>query len=1140
MAPSPVVINSSSPPPFRLPSETPPQPAHPAESSSPGLPSPSSFFPKPAAGLRAKVSPRSNVSGTVKAFTSAARLLKSNYFQDDATLDKSLVSAKPHVTKVAPEACDGFGVSNSGRKTPKVAGAGRASSAKVSAGAIGRSPLQSFAGGSPSRRARDGQSPVRGTFALAVSPTKKARQRSRTPSVSLSVYSFDGGIQEDSSESPADRTVAKANAVGNIGDSTSAPEHQDHVPLGPVETTKQPRKRSGKGGEATAAQTKKSQSKRDSKPRSGADAPNRQPRKPLAKSASFVLNSDDLVATQFADLDAAQIQGSKHPQLKTSEHESAPAKKPKRAPSRPKKGARPNADSDTRPAKRTNSTTGNESTYFAKPPTAADDSAIELGVPVTISRLSEEPADLPVQSHRRRRSWTPAKDTLSLSRHSEHTPTSMTTGDQEVPTLSLTAILGDLAYSRKDVAPLKRSTSGEAPLKRRKIDLAEEATVASRAKTDLKPAKEAPMEKREKTKKIKAPKKKAQTITELATKAYRPEDSPQIAQATVSSFFAASDAGAAMVAPADPACELAAPPKKPRRPRSKKAEGGARPIESQKKAVKPKAKVKVRFNEDDLYPELYAPERARLEEGRQNFLFGTSSQLGTEDSPTFIRQMQFALQESEAAAAEVDAESPLRRSFVRIPTAPHGTSLSCGQAMRELWHSAARSFEDDLLPSEARPATTSTADDMTKAVDYHSATSFKAEVRLEQVANGVSGRSDPALPQTDDSGSGKGTHQIQHEVVDLCCTSPLDPPNPAHLRGERSQHEPGIGTTCTDTTKMLAVVDSAALASHEWKVLGSSPESPRSKKRPTEAPILKLSPQLKRTATSPLRDRAALQALDVNTSPRKAFLNTTMTKTEDQRQKRPRGRPRKDMHGVDGSQTAGCPARKRLETVNTLTLGQGRRKETHSASQPISSSDFVNIDEISDPDALVTPSPPRRRATSSPPTARPLDLKVIASPSIGARTKSQVSEPKDTDKAAASRSKLKPEDATWTSVTLQLFPQITATIKSTAPSGDLANPTWYEKILLYDPIVLEDLTAWLNDRGLRVQTRRLKANAKVKGRKKKQDELAIDQDGPTTTEDEYELFQEPLKPWMVQKWCEDKSVCCLWKEGLRGDVRTRY
>ncbi|KAL9058257.1 MAG: hypothetical protein Q9162_001856 [Coniocarpon cinnabarinum] len=92
-----------------------------------------------------------------------------------------------------------------------------------------------------------------------------------------------------------------------------------------------------------------------------------------------------------------------------------------------------------------------------------------------------------------------------------------------------------------------------------------------------------------------------------------------------------------------------------------------------------------------------------------------------------------------------------------------------------------------------------------------------------------------------------------------------------------------------------------------------------------------------------------------------------------------------------------------------------------------------------------------------------------------------------------------------------VFPAITKVIKT--QSRDRAKPkelTWHEKILLYDPIVLEDVTAWLKS-------------------------------SPLKDEDEDKLLpMEELKPWMVQLWCEEHSICNIWKEGLRGGVKLKY
>lgn len=81
--------------------------------------------------------------------------------------------------------------------------------------------------------------------------------------------------------------------------------------------------------------------------------------------------------------------------------------------------------------------------------------------------------------------------------------------------------------------------------------------------------------------------------------------------------------------------------------------------------------------------------------------------------------------------------------------------------------------------------------------------------------------------------------------------------------------------------------------------------------------------------------------------------------------------------------------------------------------------------------------------------------------------------------------------------------QITSAIKAQprmrAIKG-VKQPTWHEKILLYDPIQLEDLATWLNTEGL--------------------DRIGEDRE---------------VHPAQVRDWCESKGVCCIWKKptGLR-------
>ena len=298
-------------------------------------------------------------------------------------------------------------------------------------------------------------------------------------------------------------------------------------------------------------------------------------------------------------------------------------------------------------------------------------------------------------------------------------------------------------------------------------------------------------------------------------------------------------------------------------------------------------------------------------------------------------------------------------------------------------------------------------------------------------------------------------------------------------------------------------------------------------------------PSLERTAqTSPARGRGrprnnSLTEKPARTSPgRKSLLHELMAVPSP---KRPVGRPRKAT--AQSNALPLSPARAagstRQEPVVVSTQPQqvfrkipSPRPRGSASQQQTPRKEWTHIDDISDSDSPATPSPKRRRASSSPAFVRPLEFDFPEQP------EPQPAIAKATNPSTAA---VKPTDAVWPAMQTALFPQITKSITSAPPSGrdtDLtAAPTWHEKILLYDPIVLEDLTAWLNAQGVRTELERLKPKVKTRGRKKK--------DAPPEV-DEWEVVRDEVKAWMVQKWCEENSVCCLWREGLRGGVKGRY
>jgi len=573
---------------------------------------------------------------------------------------------------------------------------------------------------------------------------------------------------------------------------------------------------------------------------------------------------------------------------------------------------------------------------------------------------------------RRRLSWTPPRDTERPD--TAGTAVSITSDSPPAHRVPLSELIGNFGYAGIVTTATKRTESGEALTKRRRIELGESSItgVPTRKPLTKAPTTE-PASLRKPAPKVKKPKKKPQTITALATAAYQPAQKPSSTQGTVSEFFAPQKPtdNEAREHP-EPLAPEGVKPKKPRKPRTKTTSDGAA-INRTAQTAKAK-KVKITFSEAEHRPKLYSPERASEQMKQQDFLFGTSSQLAVEESPTFIRDVQIAIRDSELAPMSQTATSPPRRSYAAVPTAPHGTNLSIEQTSKELWCSGARDFNGGVLRGNS---------------GLSKQTLRRAADELPKPA--LTGPD--AVPAVDGCEEGR-------RVVDLCDTSPVFPSNQQRL--------PSVASPLT---------------------------------------------------------------------------------------------------------------RDRIEEAQKLPAPQ---------SIPLKEQSWHDIEEISDPESPATPSPPRRRATSSPPHVRPLQLEISGSP---------------VPAALSSTALLKPTDPQWWEVCKELFTRITRTIRSCPRNTNPETPSWHQKILLYDPIIVEDLATYLNTQDLRVSVRRQKRKsvpAKKKGRSKKDAEQTSTSAAVEAPRSEVEVVDEELQPWMVQKWCEEHSVCCVLKESLWGGSRKRY
>lgn len=996
---------------------------------------------------------------------------------------------------------------------------------------------------------------------------------------------------------------------------------------------------------------KKTVRKRPSKASVTGEAPPKKARKSKAKSEAIILDSDepDVVLAEVGEL-------GKEPTASTSK---TVAKRPRSKAVKVSVGDKTKADgTSAKTSKTTKKETDSEkpakesseqSTYFAHPPTidteplpsspppalvrAATDPTPHVNVPAEHAGptdLVEDTSLPPTESApRRRRSWTPVQNSLAPPENETNTlPVVSYELDENMGQVPFSEMLGNFSYLPDKTEMAKRVVSGDVGTKRRRIEVSDTTILPQQLQTGPQdvPKAKVPSKAVKSAKKPKAAPKKPQTITSLAMAPYQPPKEPDGAQSTVSAFFTPRtevENGPVVEENVDGE-QRPAKVKKPRKSRAKvqPEDGAGAPSKKPSKARTKTTKVKVKFNEKDYQPPLYSPTKAMKQMKSQDFLFGTSSQLAAEETPEFIREIQLAVRQSEMVCAmprssqigtqfeqdQMDDE----RSRAKVPTAPHGTSLSLGQANRDLWCDGSRDASGSKLAQEVRdmvendhPKTvtedfahphqvialsSSMGEDQGKRTTAPQKPVDQAQVptAFEGLQASKDGDGEAALPTLPDAlehdrktpeAANIAPHEngwvtlqsddsVQHTEVEapqrpMPATSPVrrtalqsldanialsvqdiggKPPTLGHARSFSTTES----LSGRDRTRKQALVVELDQATHSTTSPKRGRGRPRKDASPTEpaqtSPARgpgrprKNSLDDKAAKTSPVKGRGrrledGMSARVPSTSPkrpvgrpRKASNTSAVLLISP---KKPVGRPRKGStaSAVVGSASPKRPVgRPRKEATATISSPQKLRKDKtrlppKSASQPTTQDEWTRIDEISDSDSPATPSPRRRRASSSPAFIRPLDFERPRSPSV---------KPKATASGAPA---IKPTDAGWPAIQVKIFPKIAETITESPISEDLAAPSWHEKILLYDPIVLEDLTAWLNKQGLRTEYERIKPKIKTKGRKKK--------DAPPEV-DEWETIRDELKPWMVQKWCEDNSICCLWKEGLRGGVKARY
>ena len=611
---------------------------------------------------------------------------------------------------------------------------------------------------------------------------------------------------------------------------------------------------------------------------------------------------------------------------------------------------------------------------------------------------------------KRKLDWTPTKDTKALAREqcSERVLSSaQICGEGRLGNGNIGTLLSSFKVSVPEnrhsaVFEDSRSSNPDGIVKRRKLELLSGlGALASPAEKPLR---------------SRSPRKKPRTITEKATAPFVP---PQV------------ESGSSLLQYLDPPTVPESDAKSARNATSNSAP---------KKATKAKSLAKARKKESIV---LLSPETALKKARDQELIFGTSSQLVRDESPTFLRDLQQAMKDSERPkdSQGKDHDSGAQQGNGKSSVSSNKTPS------KNLWSAASRDLEDELLqadiidlthtPMQPKFQSGSQLDQAKpdgqqgKAIEFLVDETIKRPVTTAHEFNALIQEQPTAF-----------TNILPCSIAESALKARTTFASPDESGNSTSLPSPNIPNFQGYSEAQLK----KQVASYGFKAI---------KKREAMIALLERCWESQKNTALQERPGAINHAQPIRAPLKKAA--RAMISANDPSSpppKRPRGRPKKDP-----------------SIVASPTKKKARSKKTVPSAMP--------DDEMSDD--LKTP-----RASPK--------CKIKSSKELGDASAVSV-EPVPVDLV----SRLKPRQQN-----LQLLDQITVLITTFQPNHEAGNLTWYEKMLMYEPIVIEDLAAWLC--------------------RKSDGKVTNDKDG----------FE------MVKSWCEARSVCCVWKENLRGGQRGRW
>ncbi|KAF2006411.1 hypothetical protein P154DRAFT_559470 [Amniculicola lignicola CBS 123094] len=511
-----------------------------------------------------------------------------------------------------------------------------------------------------------------------------------------------------------------------------------------------------------------------------------------------------------------------------------------------------------------------------------------------------------------------------------------------------------------------------------------------------------------------------------------------------------------------------------KKPRRKRATSQSTSEKEKEKGTKSKkGSAKTVAKPKSVAEKLLSPASATLRISNQDVLFGTWSQLALEDSPTTVRQIQKAPKHSEQDADMLEGCGLLTDAAFGSRAAPW-PRLGKVKGKRDLWAASARDDGGQMLQKE---------DVYLPEPDRTQDVPLLLDGACDIVDESIADIDDFYLPDK------QLRPALQTQVAAIVISSDgASPPRHDATQKEIVQDEHTVISVSFDDIDNYELpppsnqnVDSSFLDIDDFPLSAQSPPSP-----------LPIPTTASTSAGSPINKK--------------------------------RGRPPKSQPAIPVPRPLKSPSKVKNKIDNAPPR------------TPTKPSRFADVEEIldSEDDEALSPTPPRTARLQDSP---PLPL-VSSMPSLIPKAKSRL-----TDKTTATDGDLvhvyqvPTSQLLWAGIKDEIFKNIAQHIKSLEPTTDPQHPSWHEKILMYDPIVLEDFTTYLNTHtSIRTYRRATMKQVKAwnKAQKAKGEDVLpviVDEvDGGEGEDDMGKIVHavtKELETYMVQAWCQEMSICCI-------------